>query len=50
MNNKHILELLIFGLLVGAGWAQEKQKTEEKPAQATAAAASATAPQAVHSF
>jgi mono/diheme cytochrome c family protein len=50
MNNKYIHGLLIFGLLVGAGWAQEKQKTEEKPTQATGAAASATAPQAVHAF
>lgn len=50
MNNKHILGLLIFGLLAGAGWAQEKQKTEEKPAQATGAATAATAPQAVHGF
>ena len=31
MATRHIYGLLVFGLLVGAGWAQEKQKTEEKP-------------------
>lgn len=50
MTNKHILGLLILGFFVGAGWAQEKQKTDEKPSQATGATASATAPQAVHGF
>ena len=50
MANKHILGLLIFGLLVGTCWAQEKPKTEEKPAQATGATAPAAAPQAVHGF
>lgn len=51
MNSKHIFGLLIFGLLLAsAGWAQQEQKPEEKPAPAAGAAAAPATPQPAHGF
>ncbi|MBZ5542586.1 MAG: c-type cytochrome [Acidobacteriia bacterium] len=48
MKLRHILGLLVLSLAVGGIWAQEQQKTEQKPAPEAAAAPAA--PQLVHGF
>jgi mono/diheme cytochrome c family protein len=48
MKAKYILGLLVLSLAAGNFWAQEQQKTEQKPAPGAAAAPAA--PQPVHGF
>jgi len=48
MKARYILGLLVLSLAAGNFWAQEQQKTEQKPAPGAAAAPAA--PQPVHGF
>jgi mono/diheme cytochrome c family protein len=50
MKGRHLVRLLILGLVVAIGWAQDKPKSGEKAAQETSASPQAVAPQPVHGF